>query len=715
MIVSYLRCSAVLAILGLWLVLLVSVQAVPCGALAQEPQVAPSRPATLDDVQSSMGFIPPPGDLSHITATMPDGPLPILSRFDWREAGMITPVKNQGPCGSCYAFAAVASFESRLLIDGGGTFDFSENNVKECEWYGSSCWGGNYWRVASFLTASGTVLEACDPYVASDVACNSSCPYRKTLLEWCVISADVIPPVNTLKSYIQTYGPVYTTMYAGNEDAWHTEFQGYDGTYTLHHVGSEPPNHAVLIVGWDDDLTHAGGQGAWIVKNSWGTFWGGTCGYGSEGGYFTIAYGSAQMGTFASYASQWQDYDPNGVMLLLDEGGYTGSVGYGNATCWGLCKFIPAEDIEIERVEFWSLDATPDVDVYIYDDFNGSSPSNLLGSQLNSSFDNAGYHSVELSSPIEVSSGEDIYAVVKLRDASYIYPMSFDQYGPKSAGCCYISPTGASFSEWSGGDLGIRLRGAEQASCGGIIEEPAIQTVLDVPADGGGYVNLTWKRSIYDQEESTPQVARYKVWRRRVETLPALLAAPQVGGPFEHGETGPAWELVGTVAATGGCCYELETSTHCDSSASDTCWTYYCVTAHTGQVGERFDSSVDRGYSVNNQGMLRSPGAGELQAPEEGGATMDASYLAVPLPNPGEGDFEIRFGLAHADWVQVEVYDVAGRRITVLTESFMEAGSHRVTWTPYAASGTRFSPGLYFVRMVTTSEAHTAKLMLLDR
>jgi hypothetical protein len=130
-------------------------------------------------------------------------------------------------------------------------------------------------------------------------------------------------------------------MYAGDGDAWETEFMNYNGSYTLYYPGTEPVNHMVLIVGWDDSLIHAGGTGGWIVKNSWGTDWGGTCGYGTERGYFTIAYGSASIGTDSCFVYAWQDYDPNGGIMFYDEvGGWTSAWGCSNTTGWGLCKFI---------------------------------------------------------------------------------------------------------------------------------------------------------------------------------------------------------------------------------------------------------------------------------------------------------------------------------------------------------------------------------------
>jgi hypothetical protein len=213
----------------------------------------------------------------------------------------------------------------------------------------------------------------------------------------------------------------------------------------------------------DDDLVHAGGTGAWIVKNSWGTGWGGTCGYGTESGYFTIAYGSALIGQYSSYIYSWQNYEENEQLMYYDDGGYTSSWGYANVTAWGLCKFVPTNDISVNQVEFWTNDVTTDIDVYIYDDFNGVSLSNLLTSQPNSSFDEAGYHSVALSTPPDIASGNAIYAVVKFTNATYGYPVVSDNQSPVESGKTYMSFSGSSGTWLDMGsgyanDIGIRIR-----------------------------------------------------------------------------------------------------------------------------------------------------------------------------------------------------------------------------------------------------------------
>jgi hypothetical protein len=350
--------------------------------------------------------------------------------------------------------------------------------------------------------------------------------------------------------------------------------------------------------------------------------------------------------------------------------------------------------------------------VLLYDDFNGSSVSNLLTAELNQSYDNAGYHSVELSSPVSVASGDDIYAVVKITDVSYTFPIAYDPFGPAESGCCYISATGSMFSEWGGGDIGIRLRATEDAGCGGLFEHPAIVSTIDVPADNGGYVALSWRRSIYDSEGSEPEIKRYRVWRRRREVLPSMMtlgSVGQLGGPFEHGLSGPAWEVVGTVEAVGGCCYEFNAPTHCDSGPGGDCWVRFCVTAHTGAIGEHFDSPVDSGYSVDNLGMLNL--ASERVSGTEDDDPVETTSLAVPQPNPGTDGLRIQFSLAEEDWIQLHIYDIKGRRVASVFEGSKTAGTHEVVWDPDSHMENGLSPGLYFVRLVTTSRVATAKLL----
>ncbi len=442
--------------------------------------LAPTLSPPVQPGGSLGGFLVPSLDLSHLKGELlpPDvGAADLPARFDWRrDRGIVTRVQDQGECGACYTFGPIASFESKLLIDGAGSFDFSENQAKECIWEEANDWrtsggrpvgscdGGNHFQVANLFTQLGTVLEVCDPYVASDVQCRSDCAYQKTLLDWRIVNGNTSPSPEVIKAYLQQHGPLVTSVYVGSFGAWHDEFVRYDGSYVLYHDGSETTDHCVLIVGWDDDLSHQGGSGAWVVKNSWGTDWGGTCGYGSERGYFYIAYGSASIGSYAAYPYAWQDYDSDGGLWYFDDAGLNDAAGWvGSTTDWGLVKFTAPESTHITRAEFWTTDVTSDVDVYIYGGFDGTRLTNLLYSASNLSYNEAGYHSVPVDPPLPVGAGSTVVAVVKFTNVSYRYPLPLDDRGPSERQRSYHSPTGAD-GTWSdlgerfSADVGIRLR-----------------------------------------------------------------------------------------------------------------------------------------------------------------------------------------------------------------------------------------------------------------
>lgn len=434
------------------------------------PTAAPRVSFGNDEASANFGFVPPDIDLSHITGqVLPDKfrNVQLPSRWDWREHGVSTVVQNQlwyeYGCGSCYAFASVANVESRLQVMGAPAYDFSENNAKECNWYDFSCGGGNFWRLADLFAVKGAVLESCDPYEPSDVECNTTCPYIISLLEFWNVSGNTVPSAEYLKNYIYEYGPISVTMSCGDSGtAWYEELENYDGSYTLYYPGDPGGiGHAILIIGWDDTLSHAGGAGAWIVKNSFGSDWGAPWGYGTEKGYFTIAYGSAGFGRWAAFMKDWQPYDENGGVMYYDEGGYSNAYGYGDHQGWGMCRFEFGSATKITRVEFWTTDATSDVDVYIYDDFNGVTLSNLLTTSENHSFAETGYHSVVLPEPVAVTAGQDVYAAVKFMNVSYHYPIPVDGQGPFETVTTYISHTGSGWTDAGSYylvDVAIRLR-----------------------------------------------------------------------------------------------------------------------------------------------------------------------------------------------------------------------------------------------------------------
>ena len=199
------------------------------------------------------------------------------SEWDWRDSGYVSSVKNQSSCGSCWDFAAIGALESVLLIAEGVEYDLSEQQILSCRTPGSGCGGGWMAWAWSYIRENGAAEETCMPYQADDtVPCtDAGCTKVATTREWIDFPNDV----DVLKTAV-TNAPVSCTFTA------YDDFHSYGGG-CYEHEDTEPPNHAVLIIGWDDSA--CSGDGAWLVKNSWGESWG-------EDGFFWIKYGSCQFG-----------------------------------------------------------------------------------------------------------------------------------------------------------------------------------------------------------------------------------------------------------------------------------------------------------------------------------------------------------------------------------------------------------------------------------
>jgi C1A family cysteine protease len=201
--------------------------------------------------------------------------------------GYYTSIKNQGSCGSCWAFSIVGCFEGAYKKKTGSSPNWSEQYVLDCNTNGYSCSGG--WFTAMNMNCSpyGSRTESCYPYVAYKKTCSSSCSYVARATSWAYVgSSSGVPSTDSIKQKIYDKGIVSAAVTA---DSY---FQAYkSGCYSRNNTGSI--NHAILLVGWDNTKCTTG---AWRLKNSWGTGWG-------ESGLMWIKYGVSRVGYAACYVN----------------------------------------------------------------------------------------------------------------------------------------------------------------------------------------------------------------------------------------------------------------------------------------------------------------------------------------------------------------------------------------------------------------------------
>ncbi|UCH92662.1 MAG: hypothetical protein JSV88_20525 [Candidatus Aminicenantes bacterium] len=193
--------------------------------------------------------------------------------------GYHTPPKDQGSCGSCWAFAMVGAVEGLLKMIFGTDEDLSEQQLLDCNPWGYDCDGG--WFNYGMFIDPGAETEACYPYVGFQTPCDESCPNLYFIYDWAFVPGFPTPSIDDIKVAIMMYGSVSAAVYAS------PAFHGYSGG-VFNNCTTGPINHGIVLCGWDDTL------GAWRLKNSWTTGWG-------EGGYMWITYGCNQVGYGACY------------------------------------------------------------------------------------------------------------------------------------------------------------------------------------------------------------------------------------------------------------------------------------------------------------------------------------------------------------------------------------------------------------------------------
>ncbi|CAG9566498.1 unnamed protein product [Danaus chrysippus] len=214
-------------------------------------------------------------------------------QFDWRKKGVVTSVKNQRHCGSCWAFSASANVESINAIKTGKLIDVSEQQLVDCDTgYDGGCSGGLQWVAMSYFRQYGAMSLKSYPYVAKEASCHYDS--RKVVIRLKDYKHVTQLTEDQIKEHLYNIGPLSIGIAAA-------PILSYTGGIVIEEChNSFEVNHAVLLVGYGKE----NGVEYWIVKNSWGQNWG-------EKGYFRMKRGVGNFSDHPGIKDYNKEYDEN--------------------------------------------------------------------------------------------------------------------------------------------------------------------------------------------------------------------------------------------------------------------------------------------------------------------------------------------------------------------------------------------------------------------
>ena len=402
------------------------------------------------------GYIPSPVDLSHLADELPQepqSPIPnnkastLPAAYDLRSVNgksYVSGLKSQIPYETCWAFASVGAMESNLLIQGYSALDLSEmhlawfafrnsdkskafHNINSSSFETVMAHGGNtFYTTALYSRLSGPVLESDLPYTGGQPSSGTPEGYTRVLRLRDVYYLTFGDELNIngstterdiIKQRIMETGAVVANYYHKSSGYTVTSTGGtsfYDTT-------KGTTNHAILIIGWDDNYSRTNFKtkpsidGAWLIKNSWGSKWAAGGSNVGDNGCFWMSYanfleeGSAHIVELA---------DTDMKAYYYDALGWTGSFSWGGSSVYSANVFKSERDGEkLSEVGFYAPKNNLKYEIKIYTGLGTSMPSSPTSGTLaltqSGTITYAGYHTITLDSPVQLTNGNHFSVVVR--------------------------------------------------------------------------------------------------------------------------------------------------------------------------------------------------------------------------------------------------------------------------------------------------------------
>ena len=678
-------------------------------------------------------------------------------------------VRNQGPYGTCWTFGAYASMEGNMMITGAWTVagETGEPNLSErhLDWWNGFNqhnnddtdpptggglevhMGGDYRVTTAYLSrVEGSVREIDAPYTGIATAPARWMPdyhyFYPRDVQWYILEDD-LSNIDVIKQTIIDNGILGTCI-------------SYNGAFISNYNHYQPPsnpddpNHAVSIIGWDDDhATQAPLAGAWLARNSWGANWG-------NSGYFWISYydkhscRNIEMG-----AISFQNVEPMAYenVYYHDYHGWRDTL---TVATEAFNAFEATGTQVIEAVSFFTAVDYVDYIIKIYDDFDGTDLTNEL-SIISGTYDHAGFHTVDLTTSVSVTEGEDFYVYLSLSDGGHPYDRTSDV--PVLLGASYRTIVESS----SNPEESYYKIDADWLDFYDYNDPSGFQNTgnfcikaLSINGGGGtnppenlGYEIIDYNSIALTWDPGSAGALSYKIYKdgnflAEVDnvTFPTTTYINEaidegtysyyVTAVYESGESDPSntisVELILPVPAG----LEAESigpniSLSWDAMGSNRNFSEYRIYRND----EFIDSTIQLFYIDQNVSTgeysyyLTAVYSGDWES-EPGNVVeidhTDANGIQAPFvnslngnyPNPFNPVTTISFSVTqNSDFVNLEIYNLKGQKIKTLVNEMLPAGNHFVVWNGADGKENPVASGVYLYKMKTGNYVSTKKMILM--
>ena len=344
----------------------------------------------------------------------------IPTKYDLRDRARVSAIRNQGTYGTCWSFAALSAMESVLLPEQDYQFSVDHMTLNN-GFHLAQDDGGEYTMGMAYLASwKGPVFEKDDPY--GDNKTNPDLTAVKHVQEMQIIDGK---DYEKIKEAVFKYGGVQTSIYNSLKSS-QSKSPYYDRrTSSYCYIGTEKPNHDVVIIGWDDSYSKDNfsvdleGDGAFICQNSWGSEFG-------DGGIFYISYYDTNIGTHNVVYTGIEDSDNYDHIYQSDLCGWVGQLGYNKESIYGANVYTAESNQNLTAASFYATGKDSEYQLYVVKNFEDESSLSNMTPVASGKWSNAGYYTIPFDKQIALDAGERYAVVLFISTPDAVHPLAIE-------------------------------------------------------------------------------------------------------------------------------------------------------------------------------------------------------------------------------------------------------------------------------------------------